>query len=58
MVCSHEEAIFDISINNINLLEVEKTKFLGVIFDEKLFFKFHYEELLSKLSRVVGSYIL
>ena len=32
----------------------EKIKFLGVIFDEKLSFKFHFEELLSKLSRVVG----
>ena len=54
MVFSHEEALLNIIISNINLVKVEKIKFLGVIFDVKLSFKFHYEELLSKLSRVVG----
>ena len=37
---------------NINLIKVDKIRFVGVIFDGKLSFTYHYEDILSKLSRV------
>ena len=54
MVFSHNETFLNIQINNIILQRVQKTKFLGIVFDHNLSFKFYYEELLSKVSRVAG----
>ena len=54
MIFSHNETFLNININNIILQKVQKTKFLGIVFDCNLSFKFHYEEVLSKVSRVAG----
>ena len=50
-------------LNNVEIPRVEKTKFLGVIVDSKLTWKFHIQELEKKISKNIGiisrlSYIL
>ena len=43
-----------LSICNQELNIVHHVKFLGVLIDDKLTFKLHYEEVIKKLSRVCG----
>ena len=54
MVFGNYNVSLDISINSIKLNSVQNIKFLGVIFDEKLNFKLHYEKVLTNLSKVAG----
>ena len=56
MVFGPGDVTSNMCINNINLVKVDMIRFLGVIFDEKLSFIYHYGEILSKLSRVVGTW--
>ena len=44
-----------IQINNTTIKEVNKIKFLGVIFDKKLSFESHVDYLCKKQSCCVGS---
>ena len=43
-----------ISMNNSIITRVRATKFLGVIIDEKLTWKYHISLVRSKLSKTVG----
>ena len=42
-------------MHNVSLERVNKTKFLGVIVDEKLSFKGHVDTLSRKLSSAIGA---
>ena len=44
MVFSHNETFLNVKINNIIFQRVQKTKFLGIVFDHNLSFRFHCEE--------------
>ena len=56
MVFSHDETFLNTNINNIVLQKAQNITFLGVHYDHKLSFKFHYEEGLSTVSRVAGTH--
>ena len=47
------EGISPIYLNGINLEYADSFKYLGVVVDEKLTFKNHYNELLKNVSRKV-----
>ena len=44
----------DIKINEISILEVIKTKFLGVVIDNKLTWKQHITQISNKASKYIG----
>ena len=45
---------FTLKLNNITLFESQKLRYLGVILDNKLSWKYHIYELTKKLSRATG----
>lgn len=60
---SYDTDSVKVKLNNVEIPRVEKTKFLGVIIDSKLTWKFHIQELEKKLSKNIGiisrlSYVL
>ena len=44
----------NLKIDNENLAEVEKTKFLGVMIDNKLTWKYHVNYIAGKIARGIG----
>ena len=43
-----------IKINNSNIMQVSKVKFLGIWMDDRLTWKFHIIYISSKISKVIG----
>jgi hypothetical protein len=54
MVFSPNSPKVDILIDNEILQEVVKTKFLGVVLDKHLTWKFHIQHVTSKISKCIG----
>ena len=59
IVFSNQNKLYDtdsvkVKLNNVEIPRVEKTKFLGVIIDSKLTWKFHIQELEKKISKNIG----
>ena len=50
----YETDSINIKLNNVEIPRVEQTKFLGVIVDSKLTWKFHIQEVEKKVSRNIG----
>ncbi|CAG5110753.1 Protein of unknown function [Cotesia congregata] len=48
---SHVKNRCNIRLNNFNISEVEKTKYLGIIIDENLTFKDNANEIINKMAR-------
>ena len=51
---SYDTDSVTVKLNNVEIPRVEKTKFLGVIVDSKLTWKFHIQELEKKISKNIG----
>lgn len=51
--CNYSERI-TLNLNNTKIYESKKIKYLGLIMDEKLTWKYHIFELRKKLNRTVG----
>ena len=49
-----DSSSFDLTINNVKIKRTESIRYLGVQLDEKLFWKFHVENLKKKLSKTCG----
>ena len=54
MLSAKDRKKFRITIGKYTIHEVEQTKYLGVILDNKLSWKQHIEYLITKLSQAAG----